>query len=348
MSGWLPARFKPLFSGWSNIAITAVCAALTAWLFGKIYVWAWADAVFRGDAAACRAASGACWAFIIDKLDFLIFGFVPEPAHWRVVVVLCLIATVVVASLQRAFWGRTLLAAWVVVLVFVAVFLHGEVFGLTTAPLRTWSGLVVTVWIAVVALATAYPLGLLLALGRMSEMRVVRLLSIGWIELVRGVPLISILFLASIMVPLFLPEGVELEVLVRAQVGFTLFGSAYLAEVFRAGLQSVPKGQREGAASLALTHWQALRLVILPQALKAVIPAQVNTFIMIFKDTSLVLVIGIFDLLGTFKASLSDPAWLGFSTEAYVAGAAFYFAVCFGMSVYSRHLETVLSRDHAR
>lgn len=348
VSGWRPGRLKPLVSGWSNVAITAGCAISTAWLLAKIYVWAWADAVFRGDAAACRAASGACWAFVRDKIDFLMFGFVPEPAHWRVVVVLCLIATMIGASLFRAFWGRALLATWVVALVFAALFLQGDVFGLTPAPLRTWSGLVVTVWIAVVALATAYPLGLILALGRMSQMRVVRLLSIGWIEVVRGVPLISILFLASIMVPLFLPEGVELEVLVRAQVGFTIFGSAYLAEIFRAGLQSVPKGQSEGATALALTHWQALRLVVLPQALKAVIPAQVNTFIMIFKDTSLVLVIGIFDLLGTFKASLSDPAWLGFSTEAYVAGAAFYFAVCFGMSLYSRRLEATLSRDHAR
>jgi general L-amino acid transport system permease protein len=345
-TGWLPEGLKPLFSGWSNIVITTACAALTFWLAAKLYAWGWAEAVFRGDAAVCRAASGACWAFVADKLDFFIFGFVPEAAHWRVVLVLCLIAAMIGASLYRAFWGRTLLATWVVVLVFAALFLQGGAFGLTPAPLRTWSGLVVTVWIAVVALATAYPLGLILALGRLSQMRVVRLFSIAWIELVRGVPLISILFLASIMVPLFLPEGVELEVLVRAQVGFTIFGSAYLAEIFRAGLQSVPKGQSEGAASLALTHWQALRLVVLPQALKAVIPAQVNTFIMIFKDTSLVLVIGVFDLLGTFKASLSDPAWLGFSTEAYVAGAVFYFLVCFGMSLYSRHLEGALSRGH--
>jgi len=347
LPGWLPEGLKPLFSGWTNIAITAACAALTFWLAMKLYAWGWADAVFRGDSAACRAASGACWAFIADKLDFFIFGFVPAAAHWRVVFVLCLIAGMIAASLYRACWGRTLLLAWVGVLVFAALFLHGGIFGLTPAPLRTWSGLVVTVWLAVVALATAYPLGLILALGRLSEMRVVRLLSIAWIELIRGVPLISILFLASIMVPLFLPEGIELEVLVRAQVGFTIFGSAYLAEIFRAGLQSVPKGQSEGASSLALTRWQALRLVVLPQALKAVIPAQVNTFIMIFKDTSLVLVIGVFDLLGTFKASLSDPAWLGFSTEAYVAGAAFYFAVCFGMSLYSRHLEAALSRGHA-
>lgn len=345
-SGWLSQRLRPLFSGWTNLAITAACTAFTLWLVGKLYVWAWSQAVFRGDAAACRAASGACWAFIADKLDFFIFGFVPEEAHWRVVIALCLVAALIAASLYRAFWGRGLLLAWVALLVFTALFLQGVAFGLTPAPLRTWSGLMVTVWIAVVALATAYPLGLILALGRMSQMRAVRLLSIGWIELVRGVPLISILFLASIMVPLFLPEGIELEVLVRAQVGFTIFGSAYLAEIFRAGLQSVPKGQSEGATALALTRWQALRLVILPQALKAVIPAQVNTFIMIFKDTSLVLVIGVFDLLGTFKASLSDPAWLGFSTEAYVAGAAFYFMVCFGMSLYSRHLETALSRDH--
>lgn len=348
LPGWLPDGLKPLVSGWTNIAITATCAALTFWLATKLYVWAWADAVFRGDSAACRAASGACWAFIADKLDFFVFGFVPEAAHWRVVLVLCLIAAMIAASLYRAFWSRSLLLAWVAALVFAALFLQGGAFGLTPAPLRTWSGLVVTVWIAVVALATAYPLGLILALGRLSEMRVVRLLSIAWIELIRGVPLISILFLASIMVPLFLPEGIELEVLVRAQVGFTIFGSAYLAEIFRAGLQSVPKGQSEGASSLALTRWQALRLVVLPQALKAVIPAQVNTFIMIFKDTSLVLVIGVFDLLGTFKASLSDPAWLGFSTEAYVAGAAFYFAVCFGMSIYSRHLETALSRGYQK
>ena len=169
--GRLPAGLKPLFSGWTNIAITAACTAITLWLAAKLYAWGWAEAVIHGDATACRAASGACWAFIADKFDFFVFGFISEAAHWRVLFVLGLIAAMIAASLYRAFWGRTLLITWVGVLVFAALFLQGDAFGLTPAPLRTWSGLVVTVWIAVVALATAYPLGLILALGRLSQMR---------------------------------------------------------------------------------------------------------------------------------------------------------------------------------
>jgi general L-amino acid transport system permease protein len=251
-------------------------------------------------------------------------------------------------TLMRRFWRAELLAAWLAVLVVIFTVLRGGVLGLSPVPVRLWSGLLLTVWLSVFGIAAGYPLGLALALGRRSVMPLVRWFSVAWIELVRGVPLVSILIMASVVLPLFLPEGIDIDNLFRAQVAFTMFASAYLAEVFRGGLQAVPVGQYEGAQSLGLGYWQTLRLIVLPQALKLVIPAQVNTFIAIFKDTSLVLVIGLFDFLGTIKAMLSDANWLGFSTEGYLFGASVYFLISYGMSRYSRHLEHELNPERMR
>jgi general L-amino acid transport system permease protein len=342
------ALAQVLFGTWLNCAITLVCAALITWLCRHIYVWAWRDAVFSGTSVQCRAAGGACWAFIRVKLEFTVFGLYPVEERWRAALAMLVFAAMIAVSLVPRFWHVRLLALWVVALVLAFVLLRGGVAGLAVVPMRNWSGMIVTIWIAVLSLTLSYPFGLALALGRSSEMRLIQYLSIGWIETVRGVPLVSMLFVASIVFPLFMPEGLEIDNLVRAQVAFTAFGSAYLAEVFRAGLQAVPVGQYEAAAALGLGYWRTMLLVVLPQALKLVIPPQVNTFIAIFKDTSLILVIGVFDFLGTIKAMLSDTAWLGFATEAYVFAAAVYFVICYGMSVYSRYLETELSPENRR
>lgn len=339
---------RAMFRGWVNSAISVICIALVVFVVSKLYVWGLRDAVFVGTAADCRASGGACWAFIGAKLEFAIFGFYPFDERWRVTLALALFAGIIGISMIRRFWRSELLFAWVILLVAIFVILRSGFLGLGAVPVRLWSGLLLTVWLSVFGIAAGYPLGLALALGRRSVMPLVRWFSIAWIELVRGVPLVSILIMASVVLPLFLPEGVDIDNLFRAQVAFTMFASAYLAEVFRAGLQAMPKGQYEGAQSLGLGYWQTLRLIILPQALKLVIPAQVNTFIAIFKDTSLVLVIGLFDLLGTIKAMLSDTNWLGFPTEAYVFGAAVYFVISYGMSRYSRYLERELNPERTR
>lgn len=336
---------KLMFGTWSKLLLSLACIALAAYLAWHFYAWAWRDAIFTGTAAECRAAAGACWAFVAAKLEFTIFGVYPFAERWRAVFALALIALTIGVSLIRHFWRAWLVLVWIALMGSAFVLLRGGILGLAFVAMRDWSGMIVTIWLAVLGLVISYPLGLALALGRRSQMYIVRYLSIAWIELVRGVPLISILFMASVVVPLFLPEGLEIENLVRAQIAFTIFGSAYLAEVFRGGLQAIPMSQYEAASALGLGYWRSMFLVVLPQALKLVIPPQVNTFIAIFKDTTLVLVIGIFDFLGTIKAMLSDTAWLGFATEAYVFAAAVYFVICYGMSSYSAYLERELRAE---
>jgi general L-amino acid transport system permease protein len=342
------ALVKVLFGTWLNGAITLVCGALIAWLAWRTYLWAWRDAVFIGTATQCRAATGACWAFIDAKLGFAVYGVYPADQRWRAAAAILIFAAMTGVTLVPRFWRVWLVPAWIAALVLAFVMLQGGVLGLPLVPMRNWSGMIVTIWLAVLSLALSYPIGLALALGRTSEMKLIRYLAIGWIETVRGVPLVSMLFVASIIFPLFMPEGLEVDNLVRAQVAFTAFGSAYLAEVFRAGLQAIPKGQYEAASALGLGYWRVMGLIVLPQALKLVIPPQVNTFIAIFKDTSLILVIGVFDFLGTIKAMLNDSTWLGFATEGYVFAAVVYFVICYGMSLYSQYLEHALSPERVR
>lgn len=235
--------------------------------------------------------------------------------------------------------GRYLTVWAVVYPLLVWVMLYGGFFGLTRVETRQWGGLTLTLIIAAVGIAGALPLGILLALARRSSMPVVRILSVVFIEFWRGVPLITVLFMSSVMLPLFMTEGTSIDKLIRALVGVVLFQSAYVAEVVRGGLQALPKGQTEAAESLGLGYWKTQGLVILPQALKMVIPGLVNTIIALFKDTSLVIIIGLFDLFSSVQQATVDPAWLGMSTEGYVFAAAVYWIFCFSMSRYSQHLE---------
>jgi general L-amino acid transport system permease protein len=223
--------------------------------------------------------------------------------------------------------------------------LHGGL-GLTVVPTSQWGGLMLTIVIAAVGIAGALPLGILLALGRRSDMPAIRVLSVTFIEFWRGVPLITVLFMSSVMLPLFLPEGMNLDKLLRAMLMVIFFEAAYIAEVVRGGLQAIPKGQYEAASAMGLGYWRMMGLVILPQALKLVIPGIVNTFIALFKDTSLVIIIGLFDFLNSIKRATADPAWLGMSTEGYVFAALVYWLFCFGMSRYSMHLERRLDTGH--
>jgi len=303
------------------------------------------------DPTACRAAkgTGACWAVIWDKYRFILFGRYPFEEQWRAAIVLVLFIGLFVTSAMRRFWRRELALIWVATLTAIFVLMWGGVFGLRYVPQDEWGGLPITLILSTFGLACAFPIAVLVALGRRStNLPAVKLLCVIYIEVIRGVPLISLLFMASVMFPLFMPEGLNPDKLLRAQVAIILFAAVYLAEVIRGGLQALPKGQYEAADALGLSYWKKMGLIILPQALRLVIPPLVNTFIGFFKDTSLVLIIGIFDLLTSGKVAVADPIWQAFSTEVYIMLGLIYFCFCFSMSRYSRGLEREFSKSVRR
>jgi general L-amino acid transport system permease protein len=343
--GWLRAH---LFSSWFNTILTGLAVWLILATVPGVISWAFLDSVW-GDASpeACKEAAGACWAFVYEKYRFILFGFYPWGEHDRPLIAMIIFLALILTSCFRRAWGRPLIAAWVIGLTAVAILMWGGVLGLTYVDQSQWGGLPLTLFLATFGIAGAFPLAILLALGRRSEMPAIKSLCIGYIELVRGVPLISVLFMASVMFPLFLPTGVSIDKLLRAQVGIILFSAAYLAEVIRGGLQAIPKGQYEAADALGLTYWQSMRKIILPQALRITIPPMVNTFIGGFKDTSLVLIIGLFDLLMTTRTAFQDIEWRQYFVEGYVFCALIYFTFCFFMSRYSQWLERDLTRSQS-
>ena len=357
----LTAGAGPL--GWARVNLfNSIPSAIVSVVLGVLILrWAWQfidwgliNAVWtvpttgRGpDTTACRDVQGvgACWAVISDKYRFILFGRFPYDEQWRPALVVVLFIGLYVVSAIRAFWRPALLAIWAVTLLVIGVLMWGGVLGLDFVPQDQWGGMPITLMLATFGLAFAFPLSVVVALGRRStQMPAVKALCVLYVELIRGVPLITLLFMASVMFPLFMPEGINPDKLLRAQVAFILFAGAYLAEVVRGGLQALPKGQYEAADALGLSYWKKTGFIILPQALRLVIPPLVNTFIGFFKDTSLVLIIGIFDLLTAGKIAIAEPAWQAYSTELYVVLALIYFAFCFVMARYSRGLEQELSR----
>jgi general L-amino acid transport system permease protein len=324
---------------WWNRLLTLVLILLLGKFLLWFIDWAFLDAVWRPDTKACRAAAGACWGFIADKHRFILFGTYPYDEHWRPAVATLLFVALWVLSGFRYFWRPALMAIWAVGLSLIGILMWGGVLGMPFVENERWGGLVLTFILFTFGVAFAFPFAIVLALARRSGMPAIRALAVGYIELVRGVPLISLLFMASVMLPLFLPEGVSIDKLLRAQLALTLFAAAYLAEVVRGGLQAIPQHQYEAADALGLTYWQRTRAVVLPQALRIAVPPLVSTFIGFFKNTSLVVVIGLFDFLSTVKVSLNEPAWTGFGVEAYLFAALVYFVFCYAMSLYSRRLE---------
>ena len=322
-----------------NRIFTLLLAALLLWVLYPFFEWAVLDAVWRPDAAACRAAEGACWGFIAEKHRFIAFGTYPYEQHWRPAVATLLLLFLWGISSLRKFWSWALVPIWLAGLSVIGMLMWGGVLGLPYVENERWGGLILTLLLTTFGLAIAFPLSILVALGRRSDLPAIRMLCIAYIELVRGVPLISLLFMASVMLPLFLPSGVSIDKLLRAQIALILFATAYLAEVVRGGLQAIPRGQYEAAHAVGLSYWQTTLSVVLPQALRIAVPPLVNTFIGFFKDTSLVLIIGLFDLLSTIKVSLNDPAWAGSGVEAYLFSALVYFVFCYAMSAYSRSFE---------
>ncbi|WBV43145.1 amino acid ABC transporter permease [Pseudoroseomonas cervicalis] len=346
-----------LFSGWLSTAVTLVLLYfLIRWAVGFID-WAFVNAIWSvpvtngtAQTQACRAlqGSGACWAVVTEKHRFILFGTYPYEEHWRPAICILLFIGLYIVSAMRRFWRPALALIWLATLVVIGVLMWGGVLGLSYVPQERWGGLVITLILATFGIALAFPLSILVALGRRSRMPAIKMLCILYVELIRGVPLISLLFMASVMFPLFLPEGINIDKLLRAQIAIILFAAAYLAEVVRGGLQALPKGQYEAAEALGLSYWQKTGFIILPQALRLVIPPLVNTFIGFFKDTSLVLIIGIFDLLTAGKTAIVEPAWQGFGIEIYVVVGAIYFVFCFAMSRYSQNLEAELNRHRVR
>ena len=345
--GWLRAN---LFNSWTNTVLTLLAVWLIVRVVPPIFNWAVIDAITGARPAAdCRApGAGACWSFLHEKWRFILFGIYPPNQHWRPAVAIFLIVAMLVASCDKRLWGWRLGAIWLAGMAVVSVLMAGGIFGLPYIEDTQWGGLALTLIISVFGMVAGFPLAIGLALGRRSSLPAVRALCVAFIELVRGVPLISVLFMASVMIPLFLPRDVTIDKLLRAGVGYSLFFSAYLAEAIRGGLQAIPKGQYEAADSLGLSYGQKTFKIIMPQALKLVIAPMVNNFIGQFKDTSLVVIIGVFDLMMTARTALSDPAWLGFYQEAYLFIAVIYFGFCFFMSRYSQWLEQHLHRGHRR
>jgi general L-amino acid transport system permease protein len=348
--GWLRAN---LFSSWINSAVTLlVLYFVVRWAIGFVE-WGIVNAVWsvpNNQTQVCRdlKGTGACWAVITEKHRFILFGTYPFEEHWRPALCVVLFVGLYIVSAMRRFWRKELALVWVGVLTLIGVLMWGGVFGLTYVPQERWGGLPITLILATFGLAFAFPLAIMVALGRRSNLPAIKALCVVYVELIRGVPLISLLFMASVMFPLFLPEGMNIDKLLRAQIAIILFAGAYLAEVVRGGLQALPKGQYEAADALGLSYWQKTGFIILPQALRLVIPPLVNTFIGFFKDTSLVLIIGIFDLLTAGKTAIIEPAWQGFGVEVYLTVGAIYFVFCFAMSKYSQGLEAELNRHRVR
>jgi general L-amino acid transport system permease protein len=296
----------------------------------------------------CRKSTGACWAMIVEKHRLILFGLYPYDEQWRPMIATGILVGSIILSGWRKLWNIWLLVVWTVSLTAVAILMWGGMLGLTYVENTQWGGLPLTLILSTFGIALAFPLGIVLALGRRSNMPAIKSICIVYIELIRGVPLISLLFMSAVMLPLFLPEGMSIDKLLRAQIAIILFAAAYMAETIRGGLQAIPKGQFEGADSLGLSYWQQMRLIVLPQALKIVIPPLVGLFIALFKDTSLVVIIGIFDLTQAAKAALTDQAWRGFSVEVYMFISAIYFVFCYSMSKYSQSLEKRLATGHER
>ena len=341
--GWVRAN---LFNGWFNSLLTILTLYLLWQVVPPVIGWAFIDSVWKTTGAVCRDADGACWSVITNNYRFIFFGFYPYDEQWRPLIAMLILFGLLFYSRDRNHWTKYLGYSWIAGLVVMGFLMKGGLFGLTSVESTKWGGLPLTLLLSIFGLTAAYPLGVVLALGRQSRLPAIKVLCVVYIELIRGVPLISLLFMGSIIFPLFLPEGITINKILRAQVAIILFTAAYIAEVVRGGLQGMSRGQYEAAESIGLDYILTMRLVILPQALKIVIPPTVSILISAFKDTSLVVIIALFDLLKTSQTVLSNPEWLGFSREAYIFVAILYFLGCFSMANYSRKLEKELSTEN--
>ncbi len=348
--GWVREN---LLSSTTNIVITVLTLYFLWVILPPSINWLFLNAVFEGASRdECRAimreagVNGACWAFIGHRFELFVYGFYPVEERWRVDLSFILMMAAIVPVL----WDKTPQRGKMMIGSAIAPFVIGWLLigglGLEPVPTDKFGGFMLTLVIGVTGIVGSLPLGIALALGRQSHLPALRMVCVVFIEFIRGVPLITLLFVASTMLNYFLPPGTSFDLLLRVLIMVTLFAAAYLAEVVRGGLQAIPKGQQEAADSMGLKYWQSMRLIILPQALKISIPGIVNTFIGLYKDTTLVIIIGLFDPLGVGRASLADTKWQGLSTEVYVFVAIFFFISCIAMARYSLYLEKKLHTGH--
>ncbi len=347
--GWLKHN---LFSSPFNVVLTVLVVLFLLWVIPPLFEWIVLDSVLTADSRKeCWnkmevPEEGACWAFIKSRFLLFVYGFYPQPLRWRVNMSFVLLILAIAPVLYDKMPGRRFALWYAAAFPFIAGWLLVGGFGLTPVDTDQFGGIVLTLIIGVTGISFSLPIGIALALGRRSNLPVVRILCVLFIEFVRGVPLIALLFVASTMLNYFLPPGTVFGLLIRVLIMVTLFSAAYIAEVIRGGLQGIPTGQYEAADSLGLTYWKSQRLIVLPQALKISIPGIVNTFIGLYKDTTLVLIIGMLDPLGIGRASLADAEWSGLAREVYLFVALFFFICCFSMSRYSLYLERKLATGH--
>ncbi|MDX1488139.1 MAG: amino acid ABC transporter permease [Acidiferrobacterales bacterium] len=339
--GWVRGH---LFSNFQNTVLTL----LTAWaLFvtlPELVRWAFIDSLwYTDDPQACREIIGACWAVIAEKHRVMLFGTFPYDEHWRPLLAMVVIIALAIISAFERFWSYYLFGAWLLASVVVLVLMLGGIFGLEPTGTHDWGGLPLTLMLFVGTVVGGLPTAIFLALGRRSKLPVIKAICIGVIEITRGVPLVTVLFMMSLMFPLFMPEELTIDKVLRAQIGMIIFFGAYAAEIVRGGLQAIPRGQYEAADAIGLTYWQTTRKIILPQALRIVIPAMMNDIIRAFKNTTFVSIIGLFDVLGATATALEDPLWVRYAPEAYIFIFVLYFIFCFSMSKYSQSVEKRLS-----
>ncbi len=344
--GWMR---KNLFSSPANSIFTLIGLYILFRTIPPTIDWALFQADWVGTSRDACSGEGACWVFVTVRFQQFMFGFYPPSEYWRVVVAFSLVGALVAWLLIERTPKKGLVGIFTIFCYpVIAYFLfYGGAFGLPVVETYKWGGLMLTLILATIGMFCALPIGIILALGRRSSMPIAKSLSVVFIEFWRGVPLITVLFMSSVMLPIFMPENLQIDKLLRALIGIIFFQSAYMAEVVRGGLQAIPKGQYEAAEALGLSYWKSMFFIILPQALKLVIPGIVNTFIALFKDTTLVLIIGLFDLLAVVQSAFADAKWIGYSVEGYVFVAAIYWVSCFSMSRYSQYLERKLHTGHA-
>lgn len=339
-----------LFGDWVTGLMTVVIGAILLTTVPQLLSWALFRASWIPDFDACRVEGvGACWGVVAEKYRIILFGRYPFEEQWRPLVATSLMLGLLIASCMRAFWKSWLVILWIAVLTAFFLLMYGNTMGLTKVETDRWGGLPLTILLASLSMVMAFPIAMVVALGRRSALPAIRTFCTIYVELIRGVPLISVLFMASFMFPLFMPQGFSIDVLIRVLVGITLFAAAYMAEVIRGGLQAIPKGQLEAAATLGLSYWQTQVKIVLPQALAMVVPSIMNNFIGLFKDTSLVTIVSLYELTGALSLALnSDANWRPFKIEGYLFIAMIYFAFCFSMSRYSIWVEKQVNKGKQR
>jgi general L-amino acid transport system permease protein len=342
LARWLRSN---LFSNAHNTLLTLLCLWAIAVIGPSIMRWAVIDAAWTSAAGEeCRKATGACWAVVGEKYRLILFGTFPYQEHWRGWLAIAIVVGLTIVSSFRRLWSWQLFVVWIAATVGVLMLMLGGVLGLRRTGTHEWGGLPLTLLLFVGTVVGGLPIAILLALGRRSRLPVIQALSIGVIEITRGVPLVAVLFIASVMFPLFVPEELTVDKVLRAQIGMIVFFAAYAAEVVRGGLQAIPRGQYEAADAIGLRYWQTTRRIVLPQALRIVIPGLMNDIIRAFKNTTFVSIIGLFDVLGATKAALEDPNWIRYAPEAYLFVFGVYFVFCLSMSKYSESVERDLRK----